>query len=132
MPMNRNGLTGGTAVRFRRQMRRAIALMATLSACVLLVIPSQRALAQSPGDSYCSRDRWTQVHWYVHPFWPSSYRYTVSSGVRVDWRWFSSEPPFYWEGNFTSQGDIWSPPAWYTSVEFRCSPDSPVWVRGLP
>lgn len=77
---------------------------------------------------YCSPGQWTRVHWYVHPFWPANYRYAVSDGVRVSWRFFSSEPPFYWEGGFTTQGSIWTPPAWYVTIEFMCSAYSPVWI----
>lgn len=77
---------------------------------------------------YCSPGQWTQVHWYVHPFWPANYRYRVADGVQVSWRFFSSEPPFYWEGGFNTEGSIWTPPAWYVTIEFMCSTNSPVWI----
>lgn len=130
--------------------RLSTSTLAVLLACGFLLLPTQQATAATPPvttsaqavaitappgpggiGGYCSPGQWTQVHWIVHPFWPANYRYTVLDGVRVNWRFFSSEPPFYWEGAFTTQGDIWTPNAWYTTYEFMCSSYSPVWVTPL-
>ncbi len=79
----------------------------------------------------CVGGQWTQVHWYVNPFWPLNYRYRVNEGVYVKWRWYSGGVPPYWEGSFTTQGDIWAPPSWYTSVEFLCSTTSNVEITPI-
>lgn len=111
---------------------RGLSLPALIVSAVLM-LPSQQAEAAPPGavGGYCSPGQYTQVHGYVHPFWAGNYRYTVNDGVVVNWRYYSSSVPFYWQNSFVTQGDIWSPPAWYTSVEFMCSSNSPVWIAPL-
>ncbi len=101
---------------------------------VFLLLPAQQAHADPTGGigGYCSPGQWTQVFWHVHPAWPEKYRFQVYNDVQVNWRRFSTDPSFYWEGSFTTQGEIWSPPSWYTSIEFMCSTNSPVWVTPLP
>ncbi|MFC7616083.1 tetratricopeptide repeat protein [Actinokineospora soli] len=89
------------------------------------------AAGQASALSTCVPGVWTQVHWYVTPFWVANYRYTVAPGVFVKWRWFSGGVPPYWEGSFTTSGDIWTPPSWYTSVEFMCSSPTSVVIRPL-
>jgi hypothetical protein len=63
--------------------------------------------------------------------WTANYRYRVADGVYVKWRWFSAGVHPYWEGSFTTWADIWTPPSWYTSVEFLCSRSSTVAITPL-
>ncbi|MCG5217902.1 hypothetical protein [Streptosporangium sp. KLBMP 9127] len=114
--------------------------MALLTAATLAVgasaAPAQAASAlgastSSAASSFCFANQWTQVHWYINPFWPVSYRYHVPGGGLVRWRWFSGGVPPYWENSFTGTGDIWTPPSPYTSVEFNCSNNSDVFINGL-
>jgi hypothetical protein len=113
----------GQAIRFGGQIADTLQTAPAPKHASFIADPPIGAIA-----GYCSPGQWTRVHWYVHPFWPANYRYAVSDGVRVSWRFFSSEPPFYWEGGFTTQGSIWTPPAWYVTIEFMCSTYSPVWI----
>lgn len=84
-----------------------------------------------PPSSYCYAGRWVQVRALVHPFGVPVYeQYQVSYGVRVQWRWFQDGFPQYFYNEFTSAALIYYTPSWYTSVEFNCSYDSPVWIYG--
>lgn len=63
-------------------------------------------------------NRWTQVEWTVGlPFW--SHRWFAPPGVTVRWRWFSSGPPWYWEGTFSGNACITFGPGFYTSLEIN-------------
>lgn len=120
-------------IRFRTPVRVALAALATLFA---LSAPPAAAAASPASDtvsamSTCVPGAWTQVHWYITPMWVANYRYRVADGVHVKWRWFSGGVPPYWEGSFTTSGDIWTPPSWFTSVEFMCSSPTSVVITPL-
>ncbi|GAB2991837.1 hypothetical protein [Saccharothrix stipae] len=83
-------------------------------------------------SSRCYAGQWTQVRLWVHPFGiPHAERYVVNPGVFVEWRWFQDGVPQYWYNTFTTWADITYTPSWLTSLEFKCSVDSPVWVYPL-
>jgi len=133
-------MKGTTVTRSRFLVSSALAgLMATLFAFSGggVATADQAAAVAAPAsaavltESSCFPGVWTQVHWYVIPFWIANYRYQVNPGVNVSWRWFSAGIPPYWEGSFTTSGDIWTPPSWYTSVEFMCSSPSQVSITPL-
>jgi hypothetical protein len=66
---------------------------------------------------FCPANTWTQVEWTVHlPFLSRQWN---AGGTTVRWRWFSSGPPFYWEGTFTGTACITIGPGLYTSLEFN-------------
>ncbi|MFC4531292.1 hypothetical protein [Sphaerisporangium dianthi] len=123
--------------------RRARAVVPAVALAAAAVLPASAAspasAATAPGTasavafagSFCYAGQWTQVHWYVNPFWPMTYRYTVPSGGYVRWRFFSGGVPPYWEGGFSGSTDIWTPPSPYTSIEFLCVGDSNVTITGL-
>ncbi|MEU4768073.1 hypothetical protein AB0H12_32970 [Actinosynnema sp. NPDC023794] len=120
-------------IRFRTPVRVALAALAAL---FVLSAPPAAAAASPASDtvstmSTCVPGAWTQVHWYITPMWVANYRYRVADGVHVKWRWFSGGVPPYWEGSFTTSGDIWTPPSWYTSVEFMCSSPTSVVITPL-
>lgn len=92
---------------------------------------SQAATVDGP-SAYCYAGQWTQVRTWWHPFGiPYGERYVVNPGVFVEWRWFQDGFPQYWYNTFTSSADIIYTPSWFTSLEFKCAADSPVWVYPL-
>ncbi len=92
---------------------------------------SQVASLDGP-SSHCYAGQWTQVRAWWHPFGiPYGERYVVNPGVFVEWRWFQDGFPQYWYNTFTSSADIIYTPSWFTSLEFKCAADSPVWVYPL-
>lgn len=73
---------------------------------------------------FCPANTWTQVEWTVNlPFLTRRWN---APGTTVRWRWFSSGPPWYWEGTFTGSACITFGPGFYTSLEFN--PMTPVTV----
>jgi hypothetical protein len=92
---------------------------------------SQVAAPDGP-SAHCYAGQWTQVRAWWHPFGiPYGERYVVNPGVFVEWRWFQDGFPQYWYNTFTSSADIIYTPSWFTSLEFKCAADSPVWVYSL-
>ncbi|MDR7277122.1 hypothetical protein [Catenuloplanes atrovinosus] len=119
----------------RRSAVVAAAWLTVLVSAPAVAAPGDRSSPEAEGRaavsaktaySSCTGGQWTQVHWYVTPFWTASYQYRVASGVSVRWRWFSAGVPPYWEGSFTGVATIWTPPSGYTSLEFLCSQSSTV------
>ncbi len=91
----------------------------------------QQTAVDAP-SSYCYAGRWTQVRALWHPFgWPLGEHYQVYSSVFVEYRWFQDGIPQYWYGTFTGVKQIYYTPSWYTSIEFKCAVDSPVWIYPL-
>ncbi|MFC6023162.1 hypothetical protein ACFP2T_44310 [Plantactinospora solaniradicis] len=77
----------------------------------------------------CPANRWVQVSWFVHPFWPESHWYVADQPwIHVNWRWFSGGPLPYLEGSFYGRANITAPPSPYTSIEFWCSVDTNIQV----
>jgi hypothetical protein len=72
---------------------------------------------------FCPANTWTTVEWTVNlPF--LTRRWTAPGGTTIRWRWFSSGPPFYWEGTFVGSGCITFGPGFYTNLQFNPGPAS--------
>jgi hypothetical protein len=82
-----------------------------------------------PTSFFLPANTWTQVEWTVSlPFFTRSW--TGPSGVPIRWRWFSSGPPFYWEGTFSGRACITFGPGLYTSLEMNPGGAGLTVVRG--
>ena len=88
------------------------------------------AFADSPTRYVsCEAGEWRQVH--AMAFHGGTYRYEVPNGGWVDWRWFAATLPPFWAGRFIYSADIWTPPSFYTSLEFHCERSSVVAITWL-
>ncbi len=76
---------------------------------------------------FCPAGRWTQVEWYVGTLFLTK-SYSVGSGVRARWRYYSAGFPPYWDGSFTGSARITLPASFYTSLEFNPDRDTNVTV----
>jgi hypothetical protein len=73
---------------------------------------------------------WTQVEWIVGiPFFTAAW--TALGGATVQWRWFTSVPPFTWTGSLTGRGCITYGPGLYTSLQMNPGPTPATVVRSL-
>ena len=68
---------------------------------------------------------WQQVEWISFVTYPNpqtlSKHYICPPGTHVDWRWFSSGVPPYWQGSFVGDAWIWHLPTLYLSLQFKPS-----------
>jgi hypothetical protein len=83
-----------------------------------------------PTSVFLAPNRWTQVEWIVGlPFFTASW--TGPAGARISWRWYTSVPPFYWEGTFSGRACITYGPGLYTSLEMNPGGIGVTVVRGF-
>lgn len=87
-------------------------------------------MSSGPTSFSLPANRWTQVEWVVAlPFFTRSW--TGPAGLTIRWRWYTSVPPFYWEGTFNGRACITYGPGMYTSLEMNPGPVNLTVVRGF-
>src|SRR5689334_18561072 len=103
--------------------RISAALVAAVTAGVLVMAPGAAAFAGGALRP-CAANRWTNVGFYVNPFWFLAPRVTVV-GSTFDVRTFGGGIPPFWEAdNISGYADVIISPSFGTSLEVRCHADA--------
>lgn len=71
----------------------------------------------------CAAGVWTQVDFFVNPFWPVAPRIRVFGTPSFTYRWYGTAFPFYLESGLIngSWSDVLIPPSVGTTLEVKCT-----------
>ncbi|MCU7827299.1 hypothetical protein [Kitasatospora sp. DSM 101779] len=128
MPLNR---TRRSSPKGRWQKLIKSAVLAMAAAVALTLAPAGQAHATAPTNyravKWCPANTWTLVddNWGF----PGK-TYSVDGNIAVQWRWYSTDFPWYVNGNFN--GSAYLPPfPWpgaHSWMKFYCSQSTPVYL----